>query len=115
MTIIQYLLALIFIASGSAKLFGLDFELQAFERWGYPLWFMYLTGLLEVVGGLAIAANILRKFAALGVTVLMIGAIGTHVLHQEWPMLAVASSIFIMGVVYTRHLWKAEGKSPTES
>ena len=41
---INYILALIFILSGGAKVAGLEFEIVAFERWGYPMWFMYLTG-----------------------------------------------------------------------
>ena len=37
---LSILLALIFLASGLAKLASLEFELVAFERWGYPIWFM---------------------------------------------------------------------------
>ena len=37
MNIIRYILALIFFASGAAKLAGLEFEMVAFERWGYSI------------------------------------------------------------------------------
>ena len=49
MNIIRYILALIFFASGAAKLAGLEFEMVAFERWGYGLEFMYFTGAVEVL------------------------------------------------------------------
>ena len=55
---------------------------------------MYLTGALEVVGGLAVAIGILRKFAAAGLALLMLGAIATHLMHAEWPMLILATLIF---------------------
>jgi uncharacterized membrane protein YphA (DoxX/SURF4 family) len=96
--ILATLLSLIFLASGGAKLAGLEFEIAAFERWGYPLWFMYLTGVIEVAGGIGL---LLRRFSALasaGLAAMMVGAIATHVIHAEWGMLAAASIIFGMAV-----------------
>ncbi len=90
------LLSLIFIASGGAKLAGLEFEIVAFERWGYPLWFMYLTGVVEVAGGIGL---LIRRFSALaagGLAAMMIGAVGTHVIHAEWGMLVAASIILAL-------------------
>jgi putative oxidoreductase len=34
--LVAMLLAAIFLLSGGAKLAGLDFEIAAFQRWGYP-------------------------------------------------------------------------------
>ena len=107
MKIITYILALVFIASGGAKLAGLDFEIQAFTRWGYPIEFMYFIGLAEVAGGLALVLNILKKYAAIGLSLVMVGAIGTHVIHNEWPMLAIATVIFILSVLLSRELWSS--------
>lgn len=105
---LSYFLAAIYFLSGAAKLAGLEFEITAFERWGYPLWFMYFTGLAEVAGGIALAANLLRKFAALALSALMIGAIATHIMHQEWPMTIVAAVIFSLTLLLTVKLWKTE-------
>jgi len=93
------LLALIFLASGLAKLASLEFELVAFERWGYPIWFMYLIGAVEVIGGLGLLIQRFSAAAAAALAVMMIGAIGTHVIHSEWGMLAAASLIFVMSAV----------------
>lgn len=94
---INVLLALIFLASGGAKLLQLPFEVQAFARWGYPSWFMLLTGVLEVAGGLGLLAGLhrpaLRRLVAAGLTLLMLGAIATHLRFAEWPMAAVATAI----------------------
>ena len=105
-TALRFLLAFIFLLSGGAKLAGLEFEIVAFERWGYPLWFMYLTGAAEVAGGLALAFNWLVKIAAPALSLLMIGAIATHIIHQEWPMLAIATAIFASSFFLSRLLWK---------
>lgn len=92
----SYLLALIFLASGTAKLLGLPFELEAFARWGYPLWFMYLTGVLEVAGGIALLWPRFSALASLCLAGLMIGAVATHVMHAEWPMMMLAAGILAL-------------------
>lgn len=95
--IVTILLALIFLASGSAKLASLEFELAAFARWGYPLWFMYLTGVIEVLGGLLLLVPLLSALVAAGLGAFMIGAVATHAVHAEWPMLVLATAIMALG------------------
>lgn len=106
MTYITALLSLIFVLSGSAKLAGLDFEIQAFERWGYALWFMYAIGVAEVAGGLALWWSRVSAWASAGLSLVMVGAVGTHLIHAEWGMLAVASAI--LGVSLWR-TWQSRG------
>jgi uncharacterized membrane protein YphA (DoxX/SURF4 family) len=96
---LSILLALIFLASGLAKLASLEFELAAFERWGYPIWFMYLIGVVEVAGGVGLIIQRFSAAAGAALALMMIGAIGTHVMHSEWGMLAAASTIFLMSAV----------------
>lgn len=93
--VVTYVLAMIFLLSGSAKLAGLEFELRAFERWGYPLWFMYLTGVLEVTGGVAILIPRISALVSACLAALMIGAVGTHLLNAEWPMMILATLILL--------------------
>ncbi|AQQ66362.1 hypothetical protein Mag101_00885 [Microbulbifer agarilyticus] len=88
-----YSLALIFTLSGGAKLLSLPFEVEAFERWGYSLPFMYTIGLLEVAGAVGLLAPRVSALASLCLAVLMLGAIATHLIYGEWPMLVVASVI----------------------
>ncbi|MFT5813822.1 MAG: putative oxidoreductase [Psychroserpens sp.] len=91
--ILSYIIALIFFASSGAKLLSLPFEVEAFARWGYPIEFMYFTGVVEFVGAIGLLIPRLSSFASLCLAVLMLGAIGTHIIHKEWLMLAVASVI----------------------
>jgi uncharacterized membrane protein YphA (DoxX/SURF4 family) len=90
------LLALIFLGSGGAKLAGLEFEIEAFTRWGYPLWFMYLAGTIEVAGAVLLLVPRLSALAAAGLAAFMLGALATHVVHAEWAMLAVATAITLL-------------------
>jgi putative oxidoreductase len=91
--ILTYLLALIFFVSGGAKLLSLPFEVEAFSRWGYSSAFMYFTGMLEIFGAMGLLLTRLSAFSSLCLGVLMLGAVGTHVVYKEWLMLIVASSI----------------------
>lgn len=105
--IIPFVLALVFFASGAAKLAGLEFEVVAFERWGYPLWFMYLVGLIEVTGALFLLLRRTSALAGAGLAAFMTGAVGTHVIHAEWGMLVVATVIMLLSA---RHAWIGLGK-----
>ena len=105
MNIIRYILALIFFASGAAKLAGLEFEVVAFERWGYGIEFMYFTGAVEELGAIALFIPTLVRYSVVGLSGVMIGAMGTHIIHQEWPMLAIATVIFILTVLQVKHYW----------
>jgi uncharacterized membrane protein YphA (DoxX/SURF4 family) len=87
------LLAAIFAASGIAKLLALPFEVEAFARWGYPPVFMIVVGVLEVAGAMGLLVPRLSALASACLAALMLGAIGTHLLHAEWPMLAIATGI----------------------
>ncbi|QQD18561.1 DoxX family protein [Spongiibacter nanhainus] len=93
-------LSLIFFTSGGAKLAGLDFEVAAFQRWGYPLWFMYFTGAVEVAGALGLLIRPLSALAATGLAMTMLGAVGTHLNHAEWGALVIAG--FILALAVTR-------------
>lgn len=87
-------LAVIFLASGVAKLAALGFEQAAFARWGYPLWFMYAVGAAETLGALGLLTP-LRRWAAGGLLLLMLGALQTHLRFAEWGMLLLALTLAV--------------------
>ena len=91
--ILSYVLAFIFLASGLAKLLALQFEVEAFSRWGFSISFMYLVGAIEVAGAIGLLISRWSSLVALCLAVFMLGAIGIHIIHKEWPMFAVAVSI----------------------
>lgn len=82
--LLQILLAFILTTSGWERMFGRS-EVWAgrFEGWGYPDGFSYVVGGFEVLFGLALLAPKVAGIGAAGLIVIMVGAVGTHVLHGE--------------------------------
>jgi putative oxidoreductase len=92
--VLSALLALLFLLSGSGKLAngetagGLRFDEQ-FEAWGLPAWARFPVGLAEVAGAVGLLVPRLRFFAAAGLTLLMAGAVATHLRIGESALAAI--------------------------
>lgn len=97
--IFSIVLSLVFLLSGVAKLAGLAFEIAAFERWGYPLWFMYTIGALEVAGAIGLLIRRTSALAGSSLGLMMIGAVATHFRHAEFGMLVVAIIFSALSII----------------
>lgn len=75
---LSVLVGLAFIASGAMKLAGLEEGIKRFQEFNYPIWFMYLTGAIEVGSGVAIMIPRLRFWGASLLVCTMVGAIYSH-------------------------------------
>src|SRR3954454_2607359 len=73
------LVALAFIAAGTAKLAGAAAMVQVFDKVGLGQWFRYFTGLLEVVAAIGLLISRYAFYAAVLLAVVMAGAIIAHV------------------------------------
>lgn len=84
---------------GVAKLEG---EWTArFELWGYRPQFALVIGCLELAGALALVIPATSAAAALGLILIMIGALETHLLEADWlaaaaPALMIALLAFVL-------------------
>lgn len=96
---LSVVLSLVFLVSGGAKLAGLEFEIVAFERWGYPQWCMYFIGAIEVAGDSSLLVGRFSVLASAWLAAMMIGAIATHGVHAEWGMLVAAAVILTLSAV----------------
>jgi uncharacterized membrane protein YphA (DoxX/SURF4 family) len=81
--IVEGLLAAAFLMAGWTKVSGSEMQRKAFaESYHYPLGLMYFIGAMEVLGGLGLLvgywAPILAVLAAAGLTIIMVGAVATH-------------------------------------
>lgn len=81
--ILTAFLTAIFLTAGGTKLAGLPVQADNFARWGYPGWFMYVVGVVEAGGAIALLAPRIAGFAALLLCGTMVGAALTHLLHDE--------------------------------
>ncbi|MBU6122643.1 DoxX family protein [Hymenobacter siberiensis] len=76
--ILQALLAASFIYAGSQKLMGLDGTMAMFGNLGLPGWFGGFIGVAEVLGGIGLLVPRTVRPAALGLIVIMLGAVFMH-------------------------------------
>ena len=77
--ILSGLVALAFLGAGGAKLAGAAAMVELFDKVGRGQWFRYLTGLLEVAGGIGLLIPRYAFYAAGLLAIVMVGAIIAHV------------------------------------
>lgn len=73
--VLSGLIALVMIMAGVSKLKGTEEQVKGFASLGYPTWFLYTTGVIEVVGAILL---LIPKTAVFGVLLLgatMVGAV----------------------------------------
>ena len=98
--VIMGLLTLAFALAGGTKLMGQEMHVENFIRWGYPVWFMYITGLIEVGSVILMWIPKTRFYGALGLVAIMLGAIATHIVNSEPEMFPVVGILLILsGIV----------------
>ena len=79
--ILAIVLGAIYIVSSTGK-FG-EMGEAMFAEWGYASWFAKLIGGFELLGGLALFIPKATRWAALGLTSIMLGAVYTHLANGE--------------------------------
>ena len=62
-------ISLIFLTTGILKLLGSPLEVVQFIHWGFPIWFMYLTGVINIAAAIGLQT---KRFFSLSVSVLII-------------------------------------------
>ena len=98
--VFQVLLAAMFLFAGGNKLGGNPQMVGLFEVIGPGQWFRYLTGGLEVLGGIALLVPRLAGAGAALLVPVMLGAIATHlfVVHNSpaIPLVLLAGLVFVV-------------------
>jgi putative oxidoreductase len=98
--IITGLPGLSLLAAGAMKLTGPQPMVENFARWGYPPWFLYVTGAIEVAGAVGLFIPRVAPFAALLLGCTMVGAVITHVAHGDARMIVAPLVLLVLvGIV----------------
>lgn len=93
--VLSWDLAAFFVFAGLLNIVAPASLLQDYERWGYPAWFHYATGALELLSAALLAWPARKKSgAALGMLV-MAAAVVTLVINGEWPHAAIPVLILV--------------------
>lgn len=95
---------LVFFAGAYMKLTGSQIEVEGFQNFGYSLSFMYFIGACELLGALGLLLGQfvhaqLPRLAALGLLIIMLGALYTHVTHP--PVLAGIPALIVTILLVT--------------
>jgi putative oxidoreductase len=97
--VVSGLLTLVFLFAGGSKLAGAQMHVESFARWGYPQWFRVLTGLIEVTCAIGLWVPKARGVAAIGLVATMLGAIYTHLAHDEAKMSGIPLALLILAAI----------------
>jgi putative oxidoreductase len=101
--ILQGVVATAFFAAGAAKLAGAAFMVQLFDQIGVGQWFRYATGLVEIIGAVALIYPGLASIGGLWLGGTMFFGVLTHlfVLHTS-PVPAIVLGLLNALIVYLR-------------
>lgn len=101
------LLAAFFLLGGFLNIFASSTVLDDYQRWGYPGWFHYVTGLLEWISAVLIALPLTRLAGSALGAALMAAAAATVLANGEFGH-AVAPLIVLVLVCLNGWLtWNA--------
>ena len=99
-TLLVFLLGAFFLVGAIGNIFVSEQIAADYARWGYPEWFHYITGLLELVAAVLLALRRQRFWGALVSAGVMVSATATVLLHGEYPhaiaplvVLTIASTV----------------------
>lgn len=116
--ILQVLLAVVFLATGVLKLAQPKEKLREQMRWveGFSQDAIRAIGAAEVLGALGLVlpglldvATWLTPLAAVGLVLVMAGAVATHLRLKEWPMVAANVVLAALALVVA---WARFGSYP---
>jgi hypothetical protein len=98
-TLLVWLLVAAFAGAGLVNAFGARSVKESFVRWGYPPWWSYVTGGLEIVTAVLIALAGSRQAGLILGAVVIAAAVLTVVRHREFSHLVpLGGFIVLLGV-----------------
>jgi hypothetical protein len=112
-------LAAFFVAGSLSNIFAPRWIIEEYVRWGYPHWFHFVTGSLELTTAVLLARAPTRLWGAvLGCTV-MCAALGTVIIHGEYahapPPLVVTGLTIVVGSITWRNRLSGSAMTDTTS
>jgi hypothetical protein len=67
-----------------------------YERWGYPDWFHFVSGGLELLVALLLPAAVTRPFGIMLGSAIMLAAVATVIYHREYTRAVPPFIVFVL-------------------
>ncbi len=90
------LLALTFFVTGAGKVGAVKPSPQNFARWGLSPTIMRAVGAAEILGAIGLLVPRAAPFAAVGLGLLMLGAVRTGVVYKEPLHIALPAVLIVL-------------------
>lgn len=115
--VIPLILAAFFVVGSLSNIFAPGSIYEEYLRWGYPRWFHFVTGSLELTTAILLFRAPTRVLgSALGFSV-MLAALATVIVHGEYghaiPPLVVATFSLVVGWTSWRRRDASGGPKPS--
>lgn len=100
-TVLKFILTIAFALAGGAKVFKAKPMVEQFKEFGLPNFAVVMVGALEVLGAIGLWLPVLTGFAAIGLFLLMIGAVANHLkVRHAFKMCAPALILGLITLAY---------------
>ena len=102
--VLRIVVAALFLFAAVLKLAGAQMEVDAFNIVGLGQWFRYVTGILEVIGGVAVLVPAVSAFGAVLLLIVDIGAFIAQItrLHMDWIHTIVIGAVLVVLIYLQR-------------
>lgn len=103
---VQIIMGALFLFASSGKVISHPMVIENFENWGYPHGFYMLIGIVELICGLLLFHPKTAGYATIMLMAVMTGAVVTHIVHEEWLILAkpIGHAIGLMIIFHFRYV-----------
>ncbi|MCY7856680.1 DoxX family protein [Bacillus sonorensis] len=99
---LKAILAAFMLAGGIIKILRVPFQVEHWRHYQYPLWFLSVTGFLEIAGALMMAGGMWSRYFAVGAgmlfAILMIGAIHAHLFRARQSVFTAMPAMICLAV-----------------
>jgi putative oxidoreductase len=98
--VLEVLLGLMFLMAGIMKIGGAKMHVENFKKWGMPQWFRVVTGLVELVGAVAMIIGIWEPswaaWAGLWLGFTMLVGVGVHIRIKDPAKQSIAAVVLLI-------------------
>lgn len=98
--ILQVILAVFILVGGFIKLLRIPFQVEHWQHYQYPLWFMSVIAFIELIVAIAMIGGIWNIYLLVGSCVLcillMVGAIHAHMFRAHQSIVTITPAMICL-------------------